>query len=196
MQPQYPQQPYNPYQGQPQSRFSLPEGRKQRFAIFGILGFIVFAIIIVVGAVLTSGPPKSAGLIEIAARQTEIARIAETGAKKGKSAETRNLATNLNISMKSDVGQITSRIQAEGGKVDKKTLKSRENLKTDEALIKAEQSNNFDAAFEKEIFKQLDAYQKALKRVYTTSPSEKTKSVLDELYRNAETFKSRASRQN
>ena len=157
--------------------FSLPTDGKQRMMIFGALALVVIILIAGAYALVFSGKGGAGGLVDIAARQSEMIRVADIGIKKAKSPATKNFATNTKVGLSSDQAQLTARIKAEGTKLSSKQLVTRKNTGTDTALTKAEQSNNFDAAFQQEMANELTAYQQAIKEAYDHTSSAKSKST-------------------
>lgn len=170
----------------------VPGGQKGLLMI-ALIGAFIVAILGIVYGIFFASKSAAPELVDIAARQTEMIRICDIGISKAHSSTIKNAATTTKVTLLSDQERLVARIKSQKQKVDQKQLQIRKNTKIDTALTQAAQANNFDAAFTKELAKELGEYQTALKQAYDDSQSAKTKELLDSLFTNASTLMPKAS---
>lgn len=186
-------EPHNPYQFIVDANHAKPRpgsnlGSSKQGRLFIVLGGVIVLLIIgiVIATLLSSA--SNAGRDEIlkaTQKQTEIIRISEIGLKLAKGSSAKNLATSVNLSLKSDQTTLLATLKSNDIKVSDKQLALGKNQKTDTLLTSAEQSNKFDEVFVQTIQAQLMDYQKTLKSAYEKSESKKVKAALQTQYQTA-----------
>lgn len=182
--PQTSANPYDflqPAQQKPKKSI-LPAGNSvlQRLAIvLGIILFLVIGFIVVKNILGSAGKENTTNLVTVVKQQTELIRVADLGASKAKLNITKNLAVTVKASLNSDKPALVKAITDSGTKVDKKSLGSTKDKKTDEQLDKAEQDNRFDEVFTQVMTTKLGEYQKSLKIAYESASGKKLKDSLN-----------------
>lgn len=182
----------NPYQfivDSNHKKSSLPTiGNSKQSRLFIVLGGVLILLIlgIIIASVL-AGASKSGQeeILKATQKQTELIRISEIGLKLAKGSSAKNLATSINLSLKSDQATLLASLKSNGIKVSAKELGLAKNQKTDTLLTSAEQSNKFDDVFIQTIQAQLVDYQKTLKTAYEKTDSKKVRATLQTQYKTA-----------
>lgn len=192
MQPNQPERPdYNFIFNSPQPKRSLIAGGslKQRLLIVGA-GSLILVMLLLIGWSLLFGNTTSntERLVGIAAQQKELVRIAATGLESASSAETRNFASTVSLSMASAQTETNALLSKQGRKVKEKELMVAGSAQTDEALTKAAQINQFDETFNNIIRTSLEKYQRDVKTAFDNSNSRSEKAALEKLYNSASTL--------
>ncbi len=195
--PMAPPQGNNPYDfivnpgSIPKKKLGLPSGNSKGQRVLIIVGGVILLIVAAsfILNLLGSGSKKARlELITVAQKQTELIRIADIGMKKARNSEAKNLAITTKLTIMSEQPVLVSTINKLGKKVDTKQLVLGKNTKTDQLLTQAEQSNNFDDVFIKEIQSELTDYAKATKTAYNNNQGKKTKDALALQFKNAATL--------
>ncbi len=151
-------------------------------AILLIIGVIVFSLI------FSGGKGQTELLTELAQQQTEIIRIADIGADKGRSSETRALAYTIKLTVTSDSTSTLASLKKSGRTLSPKDLSLKKDSKTDQLLASADKGNTFDETFVKKINSMLETYQKSVKTAFDSSTKTAEKQLLNNQYRNAGTI--------
>lgn len=160
---------------------SLPQRLLIAVAGFGVLLVIIIIFISVVFGGNTSNTTR---LVNLAAQQAELIRVAELGAKDASSAETKNFASTVDLSLTSAQNDLTALISRQGHKLKPTELTAAKNSQTDTALTTASQTNRFDATFNQTMKTSLQSYLEAVKSAYDASASKSEKAALQTLYTN------------
>lgn len=191
MQPNQNTQNGNPYEfivnpNKPQKKGLLPTGySKNQRILFVVVGLVIIVLcIMLISSLLGSGSKSNKDqLVGVIKQQRELIRVADIGVKKAQRSDAQNLAITTKLALSSEQAALESAAKSLGVKVSSKT--SGKNTKTDELLMKAEQANNFDAVFIKELQTELTAYAKAVQTAYKNNNGTKTKKALEAQFNNA-----------
>jgi hypothetical protein len=163
----------------------LPGGnsRTGRLLIVGAAGIALLIVILVFVSFLNSGSTAlKAYYTELTQQQTELIRISTVAGSKARHSDTKNLAITTQYSIASQQTELLSLAKKAGAPTDPKSLALGKNTSTDAALTTAEQANQFDAAFIKELVASLQAYQKQLKKIHDASSDNAARDVLSKSY--------------
>lgn len=183
----------NPYQFIVDSNHQKPRpgsnlGASKQGRLFIVLGGVLVLLIIgIIFAVFISNASK-AGQTEIlraTQKQAELVRVSEIGLKLAKGSSAKNLATSVNVSLRSDQTVLLATLKSSGIKVSNKQLVLGKNPKTDALLTSAEQSNKFDEVFVETIQMQLVDYQRTLQSAYQKTDSKKARAELQAQFQSA-----------
>lgn len=152
-------------------------------AFFKLIALIVGGVVIllvVAALVIDSLAPKGSlpGMIAIAQRQQEIVRVATTANQQATSADVRNFAQNVSLSVSSSQQQISGYATAHGAKLDTKTLALDKSAQTDSQLAAAATANNYDSAAAQDLVSQLQTYEKLLQTTYKQTDSKTARHLL------------------
>lgn len=191
----------NPYDfilnsgNQPKSSLPLPlptpdtSTKKGRIILVSVVGMIGL-IIAIVGYSIISGAGKTDinALVSIAAKQTELMRVAGLSKDKAQSLSTSSLAATVSTTLLSDQQAIIDVLKNNGKKISAKELSSAKSSKTDTALDTASKNNRFDEEFIATLQTQLTSYQQALKNRYNSSSSSSEKKALNNAYTHISTI--------
>ena len=150
--------------------------------VFGLLFALIFG----------QDSSNTEKLVGLAARQTEIIRIAEIGEKQATSTDTKNYASTVKLSMTSANNQLVDLLKDYGRKVQSKDLIVAKDITTDAALTAATQANRFDTVFTETIDKSVEEYQAELLQAYNAASSKKQRKALEAIYNQTKTFVKRA----
>lgn len=151
-------------------------------ALVGGLGLVAATAALIFG----SGPSNKQQLIDIAAEQNELIRIAEIGTTKSRGTTAKNLAFTAKYTLTTDQQPLLNALKKQRAKPTNRQLASGRNPRTDELLTAAEQANRFDEVFIKTLQEKLQAYQRQLKAAYDNPASgPKLKATLAQQYKNA-----------
>jgi hypothetical protein len=160
----------------------IPTGgssRKQRILTV-VLGGGAFLVLIIAAFsfILGSGGGQKELLISLAQEQQEIIRIADIGASKGRSRETREFAQTVKMSITSDQTETRAQLQKYGKKLNSKDLALKLDAKTTALLTTADRGNNFDAEMRAKLEASLETYKANLKTAHETATNTKEKDLL------------------
>jgi hypothetical protein len=158
--------------------------------LFLVGGAVVVLIILAVAAstLLRGSGSSIEQLKELAKQQTELARIADIGTRKARSASAINLAVTTKSTLESDQKATVSYLTGQKQKLGAKDLGMNKNTKTDDLLLRAEQSNQFDEAFTQNMRAQLTTYQIEVKKAYDKASGKKLKALLADNYNHVNTL--------
>ena len=164
----------NPYdflnatQAQPKRNFlgGGPKDRKLMSVLF-VLGVIV--IVFIAFSVFQNLTGKNyATYVSLAAKQTEIARIADIGVTKARTNSAKNYAATIRQTSQSERAQTLAFLKKKNQKVTEKELAIQKNSATDKSLTTAEQTSTYDEKFISTINTLLIDYQKSVKSLPST----------------------------
>ncbi len=185
----------DPYKPVKRSLFSFGSTKKSRILLVvgGLVGLAMIGglIALVIGG-LDSAAKQD--WLTLAQKQQELIRISDEGSKKAQNRDTKNLATTTKIALESSQAGVNSLAKKNGAAINSKTLALGKDAKTDAALKTAEQTNQFDSAFQKILQTELNEYQAILKKLYENTNSNSTKTGLTNAYNNAQILAAEANR--
>ncbi len=187
MPPQNPNPDYNfiMNNGQPAKKSLLPKGNStlQRVLVFAVLAAVLITAVAVVFSFLFSSKTNNTEkLVTIAAKQTELARVAAIGEKEAVGTDAKNLASTVSLSLISGQQQLVDVIKKQGRKIGSGELDGTKNAQTDQQLTTAGQSNQFDEKFTEIMQAGLRDYQKDLSDAHNASTSTLEKQTLENLF--------------
>jgi len=186
MPPQNPNPDYNFIMdnSRPAKKSLIPKGNSllQRILIFTVLAGLLITIGVAVFSFIFSGSDNTDKLVNIAAQQTELARVAAIGEKEAVGVDAKNLASTVSLSLISGQQQLVEVIKKQGRKIKPEELNAAKDTKTDQQLTAAGQSNRFDETFTEIMQTGLVNYQKDLNEAYNASNSRTEKLALENLY--------------
>lgn len=209
MNPQQPQNPYNPAPGQfpgtphvpsPQDyefilnsqkpgrrSYHVGGGGKKTWLLMG--GLVV--VLLIIGLVAIFGRGGSGGnydlLTKTAQDQAEIVRVANLVlAQNSVSQATENLATNVSLTVNSDLSQLKQYLSKNGHGLKDKQLTASKNTQTDTALGAANTSGNLDSAYNQTLKDELNNYQNDLRTAYKATTGPNGQKVLSGAYDNVQ----------
>ena len=166
-------------------RSLLPGGNSKtgRLLIAGAAGVALLLMVLVFVSILNSGNTAlKSDYTELTRQQTELIRISTLASNKARQSDTKNLAITTQYAVASQQAELLPIAKKAGAPTDPKSLALGKNSSTDAALTTAEQANQFDSAFTKELVASLQAYQKQLKKIYDASSDNDTKDALSKSY--------------
>lgn len=163
------------------------EGFRKRL-IIGVAGFVVVGIVIAIVAALilgSGGSGNTQDMINVAADQTEIIRVADLGVKSARGNQAQNFATTTSMTIQTDRKDVLAAVKNHRTKVNDKLLATSKNAKTDAALQVASQNNRFDEDFTTILTTMLTNYQKKVKAAYDATSNVADQKVLSSSYTHA-----------
>jgi hypothetical protein len=165
------------------SKFSFGGGSSfgLRLAIVGA-GLVVLMIII--GVLMSSLGPKSTtpDLEAIAQRQQEIIRIAAGASQQAAGQDTKNFASNVQITVGSSQTEVLNYLAGRGVKMKSKQLALDQNPKIDTYLTDAASANNYDGALAQTLSDELQTYEALLQKTFKETSSKQTRTVLQDCF--------------
>jgi hypothetical protein len=170
---------------QPPKKSILPGNTSFRGKLIILIGgavALMAVVAIVIGAFMQGGGKTNEQMLEIAKQQNELVRIADIGTKKARSASAQNLAITTKSTIGSDQRATVAYLEGQNIKVTIKELALGKNSKTDQLLVLAEQSNQFDEKFEMTLKEQLTDYRADVKKAYDEASGKKPKAILADNY--------------
>ncbi len=161
-------------------------GTKQRL-LYALGGALVMVILFVLffGLISSSGKDSTKVLVDIAAQETEIIRLADSGAAKAHTIHAKNLAAISALSLSTNHSVVLKMIRAKNHKLTTIELGSKRDVKIDAALTLADQSNKFDETFLSYLISDLSAYRSTLKKAFDASTNANDKKNLSIFYERA-----------
>ena len=159
-------------------------GIKKQRLLFLVAGSTVLLIVLVMlfSLLFGGGSDNTERLVGIYVKQAEIARIAAIGEQDATSADTRNYASTVSLSMISAQNDLEKILDKHGREVKAKELQAGKNKETDQSLTEAQQANNFDEVFNETIKNSLRSYQRDLAEAYKNAASKSERAALQPLY--------------
>jgi hypothetical protein len=146
-------------------------------------------LMIVAGVVISALAPKSNApdLLAIAQRQQEIIRVSSSATTLAAGDDTKNLVTNINVTLTSDKMLTLSYLMAHGmKKVPAKTLALDKSAETDNTLASAATAGNYDAAAVQNLTGQLQTYERLLQKAYNETHGPIGRKLLQTDFTNAD----------
>ena len=180
----------NPYAflyEQPKTKKSslLPSGNstKQRI-IYVVLALMVliFVAMMVISFIGSAGKENTANLKIVVTKQAELIRVSNIGVAKSKDQTTKNLAITTSLSISSSQASLLALLKKSGINITPKDLALGSKSATTTLLSNAEQANNFDEVFVKELQTEISEYRSSIKTAYDSSSGENTKKALDNAF--------------
>lgn len=165
--------------------FLKPQNKTERIIFVSTIGLTVLIVFGVFFSMLLSSPSAKEQYLEIAQRQQEIIRIAEEGQDISRNREVSSIAVTTKSTISSSQLRTIQAIEQDGEKVSKNELGGRESNQTTSRLNTARQANRFDQVFIEILIQEIIEYQQALERTYDRSNSQSARTMLQEMYENA-----------
>lgn len=180
----------NPYAflyEQPKAKKSslLPSGNSTKQRIIYVLAaliVLVFVAMLVISFISSAGKENTANLKIVVTKQAELIRISNIGVAKSKDQTTKNLAITTSLSISSSQASLLALLKKSGINITPKDLALGSKSATTTLLTNAEQANNFDEVFVKELQKEISEYRSSIKTAYDSSTGENTKKALDNAF--------------
>ena len=173
----------NPYEfifeqpGKPKR--SLSGSKMTRILVVAGGAFLLLIVVIIVFSFISnSGKSTTEALIGLAEEQTEIIRVATTGATKAREASARNLAVTTQYSMQTTQGQTVALLKKQGHKLGAKELTLKKSAQTDAQLAAAAENNTFDQTFITIMQSSLSTYRTDVKKAYDNSINKTERQIL------------------
>lgn len=168
---------------EPQKKGFFKGNKTKRIAIV-VTGLLLLMVIfgLVFSFIFGSDSNSTAELTKLAARQTEIIRVAGIGEKQATDLPTRNYASAVQLSMISANKQTMDALGTRGIKLKSDQLGSAKDKDIDSTLTKATQNNRFNEEFKDWMQKNIKQYQFDIKNLYDSSSSKKDKLLLQKIY--------------
>lgn len=182
-----PKSPYDFLANDPRKqRRSLPLAGlsfRKKLLLLGGGAVIIMIIIALVSSLFLNGSSNTVQQIRaLAIEQNELIRISELGSQKARSSNAMNLAVTARATITSDQKATITYLGSQKQKIPAKELATGKNAKTDDLLRRAEQANQFDDVFTKELQTELKTYQANVKKAYDATSSKKAKALLSDNY--------------
>ncbi len=153
------------------------KGGRSNLLIMIAVGLVAVTIILIIISLIFGGESNKDVLLGVARKQSQVIAVAEEGADKGGSQQTKSLALAVKLAVTSQQQALLKKIQKDG-KVKEKEYKSAPSSKVIQQLASAEKNGRFDEAFNNVIENELTAYQQELKQANAAISSKSTKEQL------------------
>jgi hypothetical protein len=162
---------------------------KKRIIVAVLFVISILLLIVLAFAAITSLNNKStSAMVDVAAYQTEIARICTLGLTTATNLEVRAQTVTLQSFIASDLTQTTKHLAGVGKKLDAKDIA----LRTDTTVVKnlesAKLQNTYDEELSRIITKITASYKLSLQKALSSASSEREKQVLQTAATNILTF--------
>ena len=185
-------------QGQKPKKSLLPggggrSGLLMRIIIVAVIAIVVFVAGIIVYNVATASSrayPKK--LLSLAQTQQELIRVTDMGVTSARAVETKNKATNAQLTVISDQTLLLATIKTYGLKPTAKTLALKANTQTDTTLGKAIADNTFDSVYTSVFDQILATYKQELQSAYSQAKTSKEKALLEQSFQHMELLSAQA----
>lgn len=172
-----------------------PPGRLANFlawmprpAKITLLAVIVLFMLVIFYSLFFGGKTtNSEQLTAIMARAQEIARVSLLSQQQSTNANTKDLATTVEISLSSQEKQLQTYLLEQKVKVDTKKLAARLNKDTDKQLATALQNNSYDQTYFSYLKTNLTSYQDALNTAYKDG-GKNAQTILNSAYQSTQTL--------
>lgn len=169
-----------------QKRFS-GGGKTQRIFVVVVIGVIFIILAFIFLSIMRSSSRRgSAELINLAAYQTELARVMDIGVKTSPSAAVIGTARTGSLTLISDLVRTRKMIASKGAKIGKDDMTKYLTKSIDTDLETAKTANNFDAVFTALIDEKLNDYESRLATTFAAQSDEKIKNTLRDFKAHAE----------
>ncbi len=160
-----------------------PKDRKLMSVLF-VLGVIVLVFIAFSVFQNLTGKNYST-YITLAAKQTELVRIADIGATKARTSIAKNYAATIRQTTQSERAQTLAFLKKKNQKVTEKELTIKKDTATDKSLTAAEQTSTYDEKLINTINTLLLDYQKTVRSLPTTGLTTSEKKLITNLQTDA-----------
>ncbi len=168
-------------------RFGGGGSKTQRILTVVIVGIVLITLIFVFLTIMQRNSKSgSAELIDLAAYQTELARVMDIGAKGSPSSAVGGVAQTGNLTLISDLIRTKKMIASKNAKISKSDLAKYETKSIDDDLEAAKTGNDFDAVFTKLIDQKLSDYKLRLASAYAAQNDTNIRNALRSLNAHAE----------
>lgn len=182
--------PPKPSSPHPLGSLPLPKigGRSLALQIATLVGgaVILMVIIAVVVSALTGNKLNTTDLINLAAEQTELIRVATSGGGMVSQPSNQELAINVRLTLETDSKALLNFLASDGVDISSKQLGDDQDLETTVALQDAQQSSTVDVVFAQDMQSQLQAYASSIKSDYNEASNPTLKKLLSTDYIQAE----------
>ncbi len=150
----------------------------KRAAFFLGIVIILFIIGIILISALSGSSGKFTPITTVLQYQTELLRIATNGETNASQESTKEVAINLDLSMRSARSQLTTYLAQNGQKVSTTSLTLKRSTAADTQLTTALANSTYDTTFITIIQNDLISYEKALQTAYNANPGPKGRTIL------------------
>lgn len=186
---QTPQPDFNFITGSPQANPTGVGGDNQKrriiVVVLGVLGLFIVAMLFI--NIVSSGSRTGRSeLIDLAAYQSELARVAAIGVEEGVSAEVRGRAAIVSFSIRTDAGQTRKLMAAIGAKASDEQLLAYRSNTIDTQFQEAANANNFDNVYSEVLDEKLNNYKGKIVEVFNIQTNEDVRANLRQFKTNAD----------
>ena len=169
------------------SRFGGSNSKTQRIIVVVVAGIILVILGLVFLSIMQrSNRQGSAELIDLAAYQTELARVVDIGINSSPDSNVQAIAQTGSLTLLSDLTRTKKMIASKGVKLSESDLSKYFTKSIDADLDTAKTANNFDVVFIKLIDEKLGDYKLKLASVFAEQNDEKIKDALRSFNAHAE----------
>lgn len=166
------------------SLFSSQSSFKQRLLVI-LGGGLALIIIIVIISSIFSSPPKTTAIVSIGEQQTTLITLATEADQTANLQVTKNLATNIELSLSSGQVNLVKYLKRTGSKITSAGLLTKKTTQL-KAELTATPANNIDTQYVQMAKSELTSYISAIKQAYTVSDPASQKVLLNNLYASSE----------
>lgn len=156
---------------------------KQRLLII-LGGGIVLIIVIIIISSLFSSKPKTAGLLSLAQQQSTLITLAAKGEQTASQQITKDLATNVSLSLTTGRLSLVTYLDAAGSKLTAASLVTTQSVTLSTELTSTP-ANNFDFEYAQLTQTLLTSYVSSIKQVFSANQPANVKVILRNLYAGA-----------
>lgn len=161
--------------------------KTQRILLVTIVGIVLVILVFVFLTFVRSGSRRgSAELIDLAAYQTELARVMDIGVKDSSDSSVQGVAQTGSLTITSDLIRTKKMIASKSAKIGKNDLGKYVTKSIDADLEAAKTANEFDAVFTALIDEKLGDYKTRLASVFAAQSDAKIQNTLRNFKSNAE----------
>lgn len=153
---------------------------KQIAVIVGLA--VIIMIVVAVGLSMFGPKGNTSGLSGLAEQQQEIVRVATEVATQASGQDTKNFATNVELSVASNQTQLLAYLKSHGTKLGNKQLALDQNAQTDTLLTNAAAANSYDHVAVQALTNALQTYQGQLQTTFKQTTSPQAKQLLQSSY--------------
>ncbi len=166
-------------------RFSFGGGQGKKSSLLLRIGLGVLTLIVLIfiyNLVFGGGDKGAKLLIDLAAEQQEIARVADIGVRDAVGTEAKNIAVTTKTSVATQQKELTSYLIKKKQKITKEQLAIKKDKTVDKTLTEALENNRFDEVFLEVIKERLTDYSTHLETRYQASSNSTVKKILKSSY--------------
>lgn len=159
-------------------------GSMKKRILVVLMGLITLVLLFLVFSYIASSASRSGtqDLVNLAAEQTELIRIADTGFTSASSNSSLNFAATTSVSLKTNQQSVKTLISRHGHVLTLKELGGKKDSRVDAQLATAKLNNQYDSTFNKILLSNLLSYQKSVKMLHDASTNASEKQTLSNLY--------------